>query len=400
MALSGWLVEPTGMLISGTIVIALILIVSMQPTRRFHTINSIIVAVGLIASAFILPFMAGVDMTAFTNNFLAFTGRTIQSVIEEAAASGFSIGTFEASMLGLLLGFGLLQFVGFQYTGFIAGELKGRVSSSIIYSFMITCVVVILIHTFYLQGFVNMFGADLLFALSYLFYTTGTAPFVPLGQTLIAISKPELAGIMTVSALGSFLIGFGLMITWITTATRTAFAWSIDRLIPTSLSVIDARTKQPLRLTVLFIVIWYASFLGSIYGYTFITGAVTSILLSMFIWILPGVNAILLPYRRPDLYELIPKSMKKSFGVPLVTILGVIWVCFTVPVFFLYAFWPIVGQALGAHLIGVFDVALSSGLLLFVGIVVAGIVIYYASKWYNSRKGIDMEMLFKTVPPE
>jgi amino acid transporter len=303
-------------------------------------------------------------------------------------------------MLGLLLGFGLLQFVGFQYTGFIAGELKGRVSSSIIYSFMITCVVVILIHTFYLQGFVNVFGADLLFALSYLFYTTGTAPFVPLGQTLIAISKPELAGIMTVSALGSFLIGFGLMITWITTATRTAFAWSIDRLIPTSLSVINTRTKQPLRLTVLFIVIWYASFLGSIYGYTFITGAVTSILLSMFIWILPGVNAILLPYRRPDLYELIPKSMKKSFGVPLVTILGVIWVCFSVPVFLLYAFWPIVGQALGAHLIGVFDVALSSGLLLFVGIVVAGIVIYYASKWYNNRKGIDMEMLFKTVPPE
>jgi len=398
--LSAALLEPSGMLLSGTIVMALILIASIQPTRRFHTINSVIVAVGLITSAFILPFMFGVDMTAFANNLQQFTGRTVQDLIGEAAAAGFSVGTLELGTIGLVLGFGLLEFVGFQYTGFLAGELKGKVSRSIIYSFMITCVVVILIHTVYVQAFVNTFGSDLLFALSYLFYTTGTAPFVPLAQTLIAISKPELAGIMVISAMGSFLIGFGLAITWIATATRTAFAWAMDRLIPASFSVVDARTKSPLRLVLIFVAIWYVSFVGSIYGYTFITGAVTSILLAMFVWILPGVNAVLLPYRRPDIYELIPKSMRKSYGLPLITILGIVWLCFTIPVYILYAFWPIFSQAYGQHIVGVFDVAQSTGLVLFVLIVIAGIVIYYVSKWYNKRHGIDMELLFKTVPPE
>jgi amino acid transporter len=397
---SAQLVQPTGMLVFGSIVMALILIASIQPIRRFHLINTVIVAVGLIASALILPFMLGIDPTVFASNFQHFTGKTVQGIISEAASDGFSVGTFQWATIGLVLGWGLVEFVGFQYTGFIAGELKGNVSRSIIYAFSITCLVIILLHTVYLQLFANAFGIDLLFALSYLFYTTGTAPFVPLAQTLVAIAKPQYAGIMVISAMGSFLIGFGLAITWIATASRTAFAWAMDRLIPSSLSVINSRTKSPLRLTFVFIAIWYVSFVGSIFGYTFITGAVTSQLLAMFVWILPGVNAVLLPYRRPDIYELIPKSMQKKYGIPFITILGIIWLLFSVPVYFLYVFWPIFGATYGQHIVGVFNVALSTGLVLYVGITAAGIIIYYTSKWYNRRKGVDMDLLFKTVPPE
>jgi APA family basic amino acid/polyamine antiporter len=301
-------------------------------------------------------------------------------------------------MLGIAIM--LLGFIGFQYSGFIAGELKGKVSRSITIALMITCVVVMLLYTVYLQLFTTVFGTDLIFALSYLFYTAGTSPITPLGQTLIAVAKPELAGIMAASAFGSFLIGFAYAIVAIATASRTAFAWATDRLIPTSLATVNARTKSPLRLIFIFFAIWYISFLGSIYGVTFITGAMTSILLSIFIWILPGVNAVLLPYRRPDLYELLPKSMRKTYGLPLVTILGIIWLLFSVPVYFVYAFWPIISEGFGKHMMGFFDYALSTGIMLTIGIVVVGVAIYYASKWYNKRQGIDMDMVFKSVPPE
>jgi APA family basic amino acid/polyamine antiporter len=397
---SAALMQPNGTLIVGTIVMALILIVSIQPTRRFHTMNAIIVFAGLILSVFIIPFMFGVDTTAFAQNLQHLTGKTVQGLIDEAASNGFSIGTFALSTIGLLLGFGLVEYVGFQYTGFIAGELKGNVGKSIVIAFSVTCLVVILIHTVYVQAFVNIFGFDFLCALAYLFYTTGTAPFVPLAQTLIAIAKPETTVLMAISSFGSFLIGFGLAITWIATASRTAFAWAMDRLIPTRLSVINSRTKQPMRLIMLFIAIWYISFVGSIYGATFITGTTTSILLAMFIWILPGVNATLLPFRRPDIYELIPKSMRRTYGLPLITILGIIWICFSVPVYVLYALWPIFSAAYGAHIIGVMDVALSTGLVLYVGITAAGIVLYYVAKWYNRRHGIDTDLIFRTVPPE
>ncbi|HUK49964.1 MAG TPA: amino acid permease [Terriglobales bacterium] len=399
-AWSAALTGSTGMMIVGTVIMALIFLVSMQPTRRFHSLNAIIVFSGLILSAAVVPFAFGIDPTAFATNLQAFTGKTVQGLIQEAANGGFAVGAFSIAGLGLVLGTGLLEFVGFQYTGFIAGELKGNVSRSIVFAFSATCLVVIVIHTFFLQLIVNAFGSDFLFAMSYLYYTTGTAPVIPLAQTLIAIAKPEISGIMAISAFGSFLIGFGLAICWVTTASRTAFAWSMDRLIPTSFSKIDARTKQPLRLICLFVAIWYVSFIGSVYGYTFITGALTSILLSMFVWILPGVNALLLPFRRKDLYELIPASMRKNFGIPVISILGIIWLCFAIPVFFLYAFWPIIGAAYGSNVIGVLNVALTTGLVLFVSITIAGIVVYFLSQWYNKRHGIDMSLLFKTVPPE
>ena len=397
---SAFLSGSTGTLIVGTIVMALILLVSIQPTRRFHTMNAIIVFTGLILTALIVPFMFGINPTTFATNLQLYTGKTAQDLINEATAAGFSVGTFNVSTIGLVLGFGLLEFIGFQYTGFIAGELKGNVGKSIVVAFSVTCMLIILIHTVFVQFFVTTFGFPLLTALSYLFYTTGTAPFLPLAQAYIAIARPDVAVVMAISAFGSFLIGFGLAITWIATASRTAFAWAMDRLIPTRLSAIDSRTKQPMRLIFIFIAIWYVSFLGSVYGYTFITGSLTSILLAMFVWILPGVNAVLLPYRRPDIYELIPKSWRRTFGIPLITILGIIWLLFSVPVFFLYAFWPIIGASYGAHLAGVFNVALSTGLGLFVCITIAGIVVYYVSRWYNKHHGIDTDLLFKTVPPE
>jgi hypothetical protein len=32
--------------------------------------------------------------------------------------------------------------------------------------------------------------------------------------------------------------------------------------------------------------------------------------------------------------------------------------------------------------------------------VVAGAVIYYASKWYNAKRGIDISLAYKELPPE
>jgi hypothetical protein len=62
--------------------------------------------------------------------------------------------------------------------------------------------------------------------------------------------------------------------------------------------------------------------------------------------------------------------------------------------------WPIIGAAYGSNTIGTLNVALSTGLVLFVSITAAGIVVYYLSQWYNKRHGIDVSLLFKTVPPE
>jgi len=184
------------------------------------------------------------------------------------------------------------------------------------------------------------------------------------------------------------------------TAIRAAFAWSMDRLVPTKLSELNPRTKSPVYLAVLFTAFWYASFLAAVYGTTFISGSFASALLAMFVWIVPGINAILLPYRRRDLYELIPKSMRKKFGIPLVSMFGIVWLLFAVPIYYLYVVWPLVAGAYGLHMTQFVVFAESQGIVTFVVIVLAGTVIYYVSRWYNARHGIDMDLVFKTVPPE
>jgi len=92
--------------------------------------------------------------------------------------------------------------------------------------------------------------------------------------------------------------------------------------------------------------------------------------------------------------------MRKKFGIPLISILGIIWLVFVIPVFFLYVIWPLLATAYGVHLADVITFAVSQGWTTFAAITIAGIIIYYAARWYNAKRGIDLSLLFKSVPPE
>ncbi|MEM3640625.1 MAG: hypothetical protein QXH37_01720, partial [Candidatus Bathyarchaeia archaeon] len=114
----------------------------------------------------------------------------------------------------------------------------------------------------------------------------------------------------------------------------------------------------------------------------------------------PGISAALLPYKRKDLYDLLPASMKRKVGLPIATILGIIWLCFSIPIYALYIIWPIISGFYGLSTVEIMAYGISTGVGVFAVIVVAGVIIYYVSKWYNKRKGIDIDLIFKTVPPE
>jgi hypothetical protein len=35
-----------------------------------------------------------------------------------------------------------------------------------------------------------------------------------------------------------------------------------------------------------------------------------------------------------------------------------------------------------------------------IGSFIAGLLLYYGSKWYNGKRGIDISLAFKEIPPE
>jgi len=203
---------------------------------------------------------------------------------------------------------------------------------------------------------------------------------------------------MAFSSIAAPLLLISTMICVILVLSRTAFAWSMDRLIPTRFSEINPRTKSPLLLTVMFAIIWYVTFLISLYGVNYIYGVYAYMMLPVLFFVMPGINAILLPYRRRDLYELLPLSMRRKYGLPLITIFGVVWLAFIIPAYTLFMGWPLISGASG--MTNVVSYAINQGLVTFVVILVAGVVIYYLSRWYNAKHGIDMGLLFKSVPPE
>jgi len=396
---SNWLQGTTGELIVGTIIMAFVFFVSLQPSRRFHTINSILVVAGLLLTFIAIPFALGINPSSFATNFQAITGKSVQQVMQTATSNGFSVAPYDNSLLGPLLGFVLFEYAGLNVSGFIAGELKGNLFRNVLISVVGTCIVVLLIHSLYLQLFVNGVGYNLLSALSYLFTSVpAQSPMAPTAQALIAVSNPNLAGLMAFSGLAAVLLLISCMICIIVVLSRTAFAWAMDRIIPTRFSEINPRTKTPLYLTMLFAAIWYVTFLISLYGVNYIVGVYAYIMLCVLFFIMPGVNAVLLPYRRKDIYELLPLSLKKKFGIPLVAIFGIIWLAFIIPAYILFMVWPLITGVAGVT--DVVTYAISQGLVTFVVILVVGAVIYFVSRWYNAKRGIDMGLLFKSVPPE
>ena len=199
---ASWLQGTTGGFYAGLFVLACIFVISMQPSKRFHTINSLLAGIGLVLSSIVIPFMFSLNYGTFAQNLQMLTGKSVNDIVNLAAGKGFSIGTFDMSVLGILLAFGIQNWYGFQFSSVIAGELKGNISRNVLISVGLVGLLVLFYGTVYLQQFVNVLGYNFLAAMSFLFYNApSSAPFIPIVQVLITINQPQLGPLMAISVL-------------------------------------------------------------------------------------------------------------------------------------------------------------------------------------------------------
>jgi amino acid permease len=104
------------------------------------------------------------------------------------------------------------------------------------------------------------------------------------------------------------------------------------------------------------------------------------------------IAAILLPYRKRELYEASPIAKYKIFGIPLITVAGVIFGGFLV--FLLYA-WLIDPQKL--YGIGL---ANKSSIIFMLVMYLMALAIYLGFKAYRRKEGIDIEKVHQEIPVE
>lgn len=191
--------------------------------------------------------------------------------------------------------------------------------------------------------------------------------------------------------IGLTFLGFLLPGTYINTSLvqRSLFAWSFDGLLPRRLSDVNERTRTPV------LAIAVIAILGIAFSAWVIWDSNLQQVLSLTgIWLVPpivvvGVSGLLLPSRHPEIYKNSPADWRVG-GRSVLRLAS--------------AGCILLGLILGAGLMyfhtefGVTGAATMP--LALVGCVVVGVVWYALAVMLQRRRGLNLSLVYKTIPPE
>lgn len=187
----------------------------------------------------------------------------------------------------------------------------------------------------------------------------------------------------------TFAVAYPLLILQnITIAVRTVFAWALDGILPSRFSRVSPKTHAPnyaigLAVVVSIIVLyWAVTSADSFFGVL-----IEAVLLQLVTMILLGISAVLLPYRRPEVWRS-SATTQRFLGIPVVAIAGALASLVLGALFFVYMHYPELGIDKG-HFFRDCAIVLGAALLTF-----------FVARWARLRQGVDVDKLAMEIPPE
>jgi amino acid transporter len=204
--------------------------------------------------------------------------------------------------------------------------------------------------------------------------------------------------VLVILAMGAWW--FGWSGTVFLSSTRVIFAAAFDRLLPEKVAEINERTRTPVYALLLMIIpslIIAALFAWNVFGFQSLTLCSTLVIAVTYLG--STIAAILLPFRRRDLYQASPIAQYKVLGLPLISVAGVIFGGFLL--FLLYQ-WILDPNALYGIGYSINENGYKNGAsLIFIGALYAlALGIYFGFKKYRQRQGIDIERVHQEIPAE
>jgi amino acid transporter len=173
-------------------------------------------------------------------------------------------------------------------------------------------------------------------------------------------------------------------------ASRIMFAWSFDRIVPEWVSQVHEETGSPRNAVILIAILAEFGVLASAF-YSVLFVQLNFVFYAAITLLVPVAAGIVYPFRKRHLWEQGAGHVRATVaGFPTMTLVGIgtfAFLCLLVASPFI---WPAVG----------FGTQQTPGIALFIAIVVVGVVIFGASRWYRqSREGVDIMATFQEVPP-
>lgn len=172
---------------------------------------------------------------------------------------------------------------------------------------------------------------------------------------------------------------------------RTAFAWAFDRVLPTKLADVNERTHTPVPAILTIMGLITLMLFWSVEGTSFQTWLALGVLAGVVcVWIV-SVAAFTFPDRRPDLYRASPANIKVA-GVPVLKIVAPLSVAVMGFLVFDTLAYPALAIGTASHWWYVPG---------FMAAVAAfGLAVFYIAKFVRRRQGMDLDLVYRELPPE
>jgi len=368
-------------------------IAGVRATFRWQNTFWIIASLGTFLAFVVLLFGSNSD---FVNNFNSlnakFGGGTSQAVISAANAAGAhpDVGKWDATLPTI---FAIMVFMMWNWWSvYLSGELKSASNRSrqlnVMFGALAWDVVFIVIGVLLLF---KVTGYDFMVAVN----TAANAAYkIPTGPWYhFMASLVYNVPILTILIVGSFLFwSLPAMVGNTFMPIRTVFAWSFDRLLPERFSSVNERTHSPVPAILLVMGLVTLMLAWSVVSTDFATWLALGVLAGVVCVVIVGVAAFVFPDRRPDLYRASPANIN-WFGIPVLKIVAPLSILVMIFLTWLTIAYP--ALALYGNAGNVWWIPAFMG-----GIVVFGLVVYYAARAIRRSQGIDVDLVYRELPPE
>jgi basic amino acid/polyamine antiporter, APA family len=420
-----WFTDSTGSItgtpgfIASLVVLAIIAGVVLLPTRTFHKVVTVLAIFGV--ASFVAMFVFGLLATSrsdFEHNLPQYTGGVTAAKIAASGHATFLPGEtndflgelFSHTVFPIMLSILLFQYIGFQYSAYIAGEVRGNVRRGVLVALLGALAIGVIANSVYVDTISKHLGFDMnvSWGASYWGFNENLTA-LPMGQPnamplLGVIANDSLWPIWALISFAGAIFPFLLCPVYINFISRMQLAWSLDRQLPEWFGEVNERMRAPLNailatlgLTALFL--FFQSY-NALPHFLATTGnklnlagtAWFSITMAILTWTMPGVNAILVRFRRPDLVRNAPFAK----ALPWV---GLGWLVFPV---WVYAFGIIkpIWDSITATDVSKLTYLETNGILDALIFYLIGVVIYVVMQMRSRSAGVDTHMLFTEIPPD
>jgi amino acid transporter len=367
-------------------------IAGVKATFRWQNVFWVIATLGTFLAFVVLAFGNTADFqTNFSELNQRFGGTDAAGVIAAAGAEGAApdLANTDATLPTI---FAIMVFMMWNWWSvYLSGELKSASNRTrqmgIMFGALAWDVLFIIVGVLLLF---RVTGYDFMVAVNSATdaYAIPTGPWYHFMASLV-YNVP----IITVLIVGSFLFwSLPAMVGNTFMPIRSVFAWSFDRLLPEKLSEVNERTHSPVPAILLVMGLVTAMLAWSVASTDFATWLALGVLAGVVCVVIVAVAAIMFPTRRPDLYAASPANLRVA-GIPVLYVVAPLsiavmlfltWLTLQYPALALY------GDPNNAWWVPAF----------IGGIVVIGLIIYFGAKYIRRSQGIDIDLVYRELPPE